>query len=275
MKQFHIINVGNSLLTNFQRSKSEFGKISQMDSDFWREKIDDVNFMNEIFDFLRADPKENSAEMNTFLRVVEGKNPREIEVYLSGTNTYSNEICVRTLQRFLKSQGYLVYDNPTFSGYFLEASRYDEKYAGDEFVKGVSDMVDRFIYLAIEKKKQGYEVFINPTGGLKAHVIACALAGFLTGCKVYYMNEEFRDVVFLPEIFYLPKGREVKLLEILSDKKPRSGFEYEKIVEEFKDEVERLQVYGLIEIEVDEETRKPYRIRITNRGSFFLDSVKQ
>lgn len=274
-KQFHIINVGNSLLTNFQRSRVEFSKISQTDGNFWKEKLNDVNFINEIYQFLESNPMENSAEMNTFLRVVQGKEPREAEVYLSGTNTYSNEICVRTLQRFLKSKGYLVYEPPTFSGYFFEASRYDEKYAGNEFVRGVADMVDRFIYLAMKKKSEGYEVFINPTGGLKAHVIACALAGFLTGSKVYYMNEEFKDVVFLPEIFYLPKGKEVDLLEILSDKKPRSGPDYEKIVSEHKDEVERLQVYGLVEIERDEETNKPYRIRITNRGLFFLNTVKQ
>jgi len=274
MRQFHIINVGNSLLSNFQKVKTEIREITPADNEFWKKAIDDVSFMNEIFQFLDSDPKANSAEMNTFLRVVEDVNPKEIEVYLSGTNTYSNEICLRTIQRFLKKRGYLIYDNPVFSGYFAEASRYDEKYASDEFVRGVAEMVDRFIYLAIEKKKEGYEVFINPTGGLKAHVIACALVGFLTGCKVYYMNEEFENVVFLPELFYLPKGKEVKLLEILSDKRPRSGYEYKKIEDEFKDEMNRLQVYGLVDIETDEEGES-YRVRITNRGLLFLNTVKR
>lgn len=272
MREFHIINVGNSLLSNFQRNKPEISKVQQSDNDFWKRAIDDVNFMEEIFHFLEENPKERSAEMNTFLRVVEGKEPREIEVYLSGTNTYSNEICVRTIQRYLRAKNFVIYDNPVFPGYFLEVKNYDEKYAKDEFVRGIAEMVDRFIYLALKKKEEGYEVFMNPTGGLKAHVIACALAGFLVGCKVYYMNEEFRNVIFMPELFYLPKGREVELLEILSDKKPRSGADYGKIVEKFPDELNRLKIYGLIEEEVED---KPYRIRITNRGLLFLNKSKE
>ncbi|MCS7230447.1 MAG: putative CRISPR-associated protein [Candidatus Kryptonium sp.] len=274
-KQFHIINVGNSLLTNFQKVTPEISKVSQADNEFWKKMIEDTKFLDSIFNFLKNNPKENSAEMNTFLRVVENVEPNDVEVYLSGTNTYSNEICVRTIQRFLKAEGYRIYDNPTFSGYFFEASRYDDEYAKNEFVKGVAEMLDRFIYLALKKMEEGYQVFINPTGGLKAHVIACALAGFLTGSEVYYMNEEFRTVVYLPKLFYLPKGREVELLNILSDKKPRSGPEFEKIQKTFQDEMERLRVYGLVEIESDEETGKPFRVKITNRGYLFVMYYKE
>ncbi|CUS82496.1 CRISPR-associated protein, APE2256 family [Candidatus Kryptonium thompsonii] len=274
MKEFHIINVGNSLLSNFQRNNPEISKIQQSDNDFWKKAIDDVNFMEEIFRFLESNPKERSAEMNTFLRVVEGKNPKEIEVYLSGTNTYSNEICVRTIQRYLRDKNFIVYDNPEFPGYFLEVNNYDEKYAKDEFVRGIAEMVDRFIYLALKKKEEGYEVFMNPTGGFKAHVIACALAGFLTGCKVYYMNEEFRNVIFMPELFYLPKGREVKLLEILSDRRPRSGAEYKSIADKFVNELERLRVYGLVDVETDDDG-KPFRVKITARGILFLNTSKE
>ncbi len=272
MKEFHIINVGNSLLRNFQGENPEIRGIPPSDNNFWKQMIDDVKFMDSIFEFLKSDPKNNSAEMNTFLRVVESKNPRWIEVYLSGTNTYSNEICVRTIQRFLRSENFIVYDNPEFPGYFGEI-KYDEKYAKDEFVRGIAEMVDRFIYLSLKKKEEGYEVFMNPTGGFKAHVIACALAGFLTGCKVYYMNEEFKSVIFMPELFYLPKGREVELLEILSDKKPRSGAEYKGIEEKFRGELDRLKIYGLVEVEEDND--KPYRVRITNRGLLFLNKAKE
>jgi len=33
-----------------------------------------------------------------------------------------------------------VYDNPEFPGYFLEVNNYDEKYAKDEFVRGIADI---------------------------------------------------------------------------------------------------------------------------------------
>ncbi|MEN3039351.1 MAG: putative CRISPR-associated protein [Candidatus Kryptonium sp.] len=269
-KQFHIINVGNSLLTNFQKVTSEISKVSQADNEFWKKMMDDSRFLDDIFNFLKSNPKENSAEMNTFLRVVENVDPKDVEVYLSGTNTHSNEICVVTIQRFLKSEGYGIYNNPTFSGYFFEASIYDDEYAKDEFVKGIAKMLDTFIYLALEKMKEGYRVFINPTGGFKAHVIACALAGFLTGCEVYYMNEEFKTVVYLPRLLYLPKGREIDLLNILSDKEPRSGFDFERIKKEYSDELERLKVYGLVEVELDKQTGEEYGVKITNRGYLFV-----
>ncbi|CUU09190.1 putative CRISPR-associated protein, APE2256 family [Candidatus Thermokryptus mobilis] len=267
-KEFHIINVGNSLLTNYQREIKN--SASHADNEYWRNMIDDVKFMEDIYQFLSSNPEKNSAELNTFLKVVRGKVPSNVEVYLSGTNTYSNEICLRTIAEFLKKQSYRIYDNPTFPAYFVEAQFYDDRYARDEFAKGVAEMLDRFIYLVLKKKEEGYDVYINPTGGLKAHVIACALAGFLTGCKVYYMNEEFKEVVFLPELFYLPKGREVDLLKLLSDKVPRSGSEYNKLKSNYTDEIDRLNLYGLIEVEKDENGRD-YRIRITNRGLHFLN----
>ncbi len=268
MKEFHIINVGNSLLTNYQKKIGD--NTSQADNEYWKNMIDDVKFMEDIYNFLSSNPERNSAELNTFLKVVRDKKPSNIEVYLSGTNTYSNEICVNTIVKFLKERGYRIYDNPTFPAYFREAKFYDDRYARDEFVKGIADMLDKFIYLALKKKEEGYEVYINPTGGLKAHVIACALAGFLTGCKVYYMNEEFKEVVFLPELFYLPKGKEVELLKELSDRVLRDGSEYYKLKSYYADEIERLNVYGLVEVERD-ESGNDYRIRITNRGVLFLN----
>jgi putative CRISPR-associated protein (TIGR02619 family) len=270
-KEFHIINVGNNLLTNYQNKVGgEIRQIKQTDNEYWKNMLDDVKFMEDIYKFLSSDPEGNSAELNTFLKVVRGKEPSNIMVYPSGTNTYSNEICLRTIVRFLKEKGYKVFDNPIFPAYFKEARFYDDRYAIDEFVKGIAEMLDRFIYIALKKKEEGYEVYINPTGGLKAHVITCALAGFLTGCKVYYMHEEFREVVFLPVLFYLPKGKEVELLRKLSDKVPRSGDEYEKIKSEYEDEIKRLEAYGLVEVERDEQGRD-YRIRITNRGIYFLN----
>jgi putative CRISPR-associated protein (TIGR02619 family) len=278
MKEFHIINVGNSLLTNLQRSnqgkKLGIADILHTDNEFWKEKIDDPNFLNSVFEFLKSNPEKNSAELNTFLKVVKNRNTKNIEVYLPGTKTQSNEICVRTIERFLKEKGFSVLNSTVFSGYFWEARYYDEKFAREEFVKGVAEMLDKFIYLVLKKKSEGYDVYINPTGGFKAHVIACALAGFLTGCKVYYMHEEFKEVVFLPELFYLPKGREVELLNSLRDRRPRSGHEYQKIKDEFEDAVERLKIYGLVEVEMDEEGQE-FRIRITNRGILFLKQAEE
>jgi putative CRISPR-associated protein (TIGR02619 family) len=273
MKEFHIISVGVSILTNAQRAKIINPNIKISDNDEWQRILENPNEIQKIVDFIKSNPKKNSAELNTFLRVVQDKEPKNIEVYLFGTNTYSNELCRVALEKFLKENGYTIYIPKEFSGYFWEAQNYDEKFAIDEFKKGISSLLDKLIYLANRKKKEGYKVYFNSTGGFKAHVIASALAGFLTNSEVYYMNEEFNDVVFLPNLFYLPKGREIELLNILKNKEPISEQEFKNLYNKYNDEFQRLSLYGLIEIEEDIH-EKPYRIRITNKGHFILKTIE-
>ena len=271
MKNFYIVNVGVSLVSNYMNT----GKIEKRpvsDNEFWKEKLGDRSFLEEIYEFLRADPKRNSAEMNSFLRIVEG-DPKDNEIYLIGTKTPVNEICVRALERLLKEKGYLIYTPKEVSGYFWEADTYSQEYAKEEFVKDISLLIDRLIYLARKKKDSGYRVAFVPTGGLKAHVIACAIAGFLTGSPVYYIHEEFNDIVRLPDLFYLPKGKEVQLLKKLSDKQPRRGGDFKKLQTQYENEIERLEMYGLVELEYGDDM-KPYRIRITNKGLLFLENLK-
>lgn len=271
MKEFHIISSGVSVLTNAQKAGilPQDRKIS--DEDYWKSLIDNPREINNLAKFLQDNPYENSAELNTFLRVVKEKDPSQVEVYLFGTKTYSNELCRRVLENYLKTKGFKIYTPFEVSGYFWE-SKYDESYAVDEFKKGISELLDRLIYLANKKMEEGYKVFFNPTGGLKAHVITTALAGFLTDSAVYYMNEEFNEVVFLPALFYLPKGREIEILKELSSKGIISGKEAEKKVNNFTKEIQRLCLYTLIELEED-ESNKPYRLKITNKGRLVLDKL--
>lgn len=273
MKTFHIVNVGVSLLTNFiKEGKVENRVVS--DNEFWRQKLDDRKFLQELYEFLKANPRKNSAELNSLLRIVDKEKNSENGVYLVGTKTPINEICVRTLERFLKEIQFTIYSPKEISAYFWEAEKFSEEYAKEEFLKDISSLIDRLIYVASKKKKDGYNVVFNPTGGLKAHVIACAIAGFLTNCPVYYIHEEFNDVVKLPPSFYLPKGKEFELLELLKDKKPKSGYDYQKLENNYSDEIERLELYGLFEREKD-DAGKYFRVRITNRGHLFLELRKE
>jgi len=272
MNTFYFISVGVSIITNYMKT----GKIEQRpvsDNKFWKEKLNDRNFLNEVYEFLASDPKKNSAELNSFLRIASSE-PKENEIYLIGTKTPVNEICVRTLERFLKERGYVIYTPKEVSGYFWEADTYSPEYAKEEFVRDISLLIDRLIYVAKKKKESGYNVIFNPTGGLKAHVIACAIAGFLTGSPVYYIHEEFNEIIKLPDLFYLPKGREIELLEKLSDKEPRSGSDFKKIEAEYENEIERLEMYGLIELKYGDDG-KPYRISITNKGLLFLEKLNR
>jgi len=268
MKEFHIISSGVSVITNAQRQGVLPKEVKTSEEDYWRNILENPAEINKLKQFVSSDPYKNSAELNTFLRVVKDKDPKNVEVYLFGTKTASNELCRRVLESYLKEQGYTIYTPYEVSGYFWEA-KYDESYAVDEFKKGISELLDRLISLAKKKIEEGYKVYFNPTGGLKAHVIVTALAGFLVGAEVYYMNEEFNEVVFLPKLYYLPRGKELELLNKLYLQKVVSGTDAERLLNQFPDEAERLQIYGLIDIERDGS--KVYRIKITDRGKLFLE----
>jgi|Deesub1362A_J573_1020465.scaffolds.fasta_scaffold00583_23 putative CRISPR-associated protein (TIGR02619 family) len=274
MKEFHIINVGNSILSNFKNKNEKIKNIDFCEEEKWKEFLKNPDFLEEVYAFLLENPSKNSAEINSFLKMVKNKNPGEIDVYLFGTKTASNEICRITIERYLKENGFNLYTPKQISGYFWEEKEFDPKYAKEQFTKDIGVILDRILYLARKKREKNVEVYINPTGGFKPHVIASALAGFLTGCKVYYIHEEFKEVILLPKLFYLPKGKEIELLKILSDRKPRSGYEFEKLNEKFEKEIERLYLYGLIEKEKD-ETGKEFRVKITDRGILYYEFVRK
>lgn len=275
MKEFHIINVGASIITNYQRSLSEDDEVKKKqlsDNGFWTSKLNQPEFLNKIFNFVKEKPKKRSAELNSFLRKIESSS-NQIEVYFVGTKTPVNEICVRILERFMKEMGFIVYNPKEIHGYFKEVS--DEEDRVKNFIKGISDMLDHLIRTAEKKKKDGYKVYFNPTGGFKAHVVTMALAGFMTGCEVYYIHEEFEDLITFPPLFYIPKGSEITVLKILNEKKEKyvTGKEFDKLLDKFYEEIDRLNLYGLVEYEFD-EFNKPFRLRITSKGRYILKQLQ-
>lgn len=272
-KQCHIISVGNSIITNYQKKgEDKFIKDLKTADPAWAQLLDDKTFLDRIFSFLNENPRERSAEINSFTGYCEKKkvNPSDCLVYLSGTKTPINEIAVRTLERYFKDKVSLLTPKEV-SGYFLE-KEIDESIAVDEFKKGISELLDTLLRIAMKKKKEGYEVVFNPTGGMKPHVITCALAGFMTGSEIYYIHEEFEknDIVILPPLLYLPRGKEILLLRKLKNGEPVSGEEYEELKREYSDELSRLDTYGLVEIERDDRSGRDFRVKITSKGKFII-----
>ncbi|MCS7299881.1 MAG: putative CRISPR-associated protein [Spirochaetia bacterium] len=270
-KEFHIISSGVSIITNLKSKEGLYTDIKISDENRWKQIVNNPVEISRVVEIVKSKPMEMSAELNTFLRVVDGKNPSNISVYLFGTNTASNELCRIAIQEYLKEKGYVLYSALDVSGYFHEA-KYDPSFAKDEFQEGLSRLIDILIYIALKKKEEGYTVFFNPTGGLKAHVIATAMAGFITGSQVYYMNEEFNDVVFLPNLFYLPRGKELILLNILAQRGEVSIDDLitseldDKVSQEYRDGIQRLSLYGLVEVKND-------RVILTQRGLMVSSSL--
>jgi putative CRISPR-associated protein (TIGR02619 family) len=268
MKEFHAVSTGVSLLTNAQKSGIFPPSVRTSDEGFWTEVLENPEKVQALYAFLAKDPRKHSAELNTLYRATEGRDPADIEVYLVGTRTAANELVRRLLERHLLEAGYRIFTPYEIAGYFGEAARFDPTYAKDEFVKGLGEVLDRLIYLGIKKKQEGYRVLFNPTGGFKAHVISCALAGFLTGSEVYYMNEDFQSLVYLPHFFYLPKGKELEVLELLSKESSLSGAKAQKVIRQYPEEIDRLSTYQLLE--VDEGT-----IRIRSLARAFLQGLNR
>lgn len=264
MNEFHVVSTGISLLSNAQKAGILPSLERLNDQDFWNSFLNDSRNMEALYQFLQEDPMKHSAELNTFYRATENKNPSQIEVYLVGTKTAPNELVRRLLERNLKERKYRIFTPYEISGYFWEAQHFDPSYGRDEFVKGIGELLDRLIYLGKKKRQEGYRVFFNPTGGLKAHVITCALAGFLTGSEVYYMNEEFPSLIVFPNLFYIPKGKEIEVLRALAEVPRIPRPDADSFFQNYKDEIDRLSLYQLIELD-------PLRIR--NTGRLILEST--
>lgn len=271
-KQLHIITVGNSIITNYQRKRNQELSKLPSNSPEWKRLLNDKNFLNTVFDYVMEDPRGNSAEINSFQGYLDKKkiNEQSCSVYLTGTKTHINEIAVISLQRYFKEKGVELFNPREISGYFWEKEFKAD--AVSEFQRGISELLDTFLRIATKKKEDGYDVVFNPTGGMKPHVITCALAGFMMGCEIYYIHEEFdkKDLVILPPLLYLPRGKEIELLRELKNRKLLSGSDFEKYRKGNEEEVERLITYGLVEVETDEKTGRDYRIKLTSKGKFII-----
>ena len=102
MKEFHIISVGNSLLSNFKNKNEELKSISFSDEEKWRKYLDNPAFLEEVYNFLSENPHRNYAKLNSFLSFIEGESGENIHTYLIGTNTALNNIYKYAIDRYLK-----------------------------------------------------------------------------------------------------------------------------------------------------------------------------
>lgn len=268
-KDLHVVTVGASLLGHAQRAQiaglSSSVKVS--DEEEWKRFRDDPERMDQLRAFLAQAPQHHSAELNSFLRAVSKRQrrPDQVDVYPVGTQTAAGGVAAECVGKWLSNQGYGVMQGVLPGAYFADGPSHAEQ--AERLGEGLVKMLEHLIDLAMRNAQNYERIFFNPTGGMKAHVITCALAGFLTGCQVYYMHDEFQDVVFLPPLFYLPNPTERGLLGTLADRKPRVGPEYQSLEQKHGGEtLDRLERFGLLVRERDPETDRPYRVQITAKG---------
>jgi putative CRISPR-associated protein (TIGR02619 family) len=274
MNQLHIITVGTSLITNYARYKGEnFAPPS--DEKFWSEKLKDEDFKNKVLEFLRENPTRHSAELNAFLNFLKKKgysNFKDIGFYLIETATSAGELCGEIIRKYLKEQGFRDLGAPKeIYGYFRQLA--EEESREEKFLQGLKELLNTVLELIKKQASKGVKIYLNPTGGFKAHVIMLGIASALTGVPAYYINEYFNEVIELPPLMWKFSKDEYKLLELLYKNKRISRTDsYFNIFIENRNLIENFERFTLIEVKKDEKG-EIIEIKITPLGKTIVETI--
>jgi putative CRISPR-associated protein (TIGR02619 family) len=268
MRQIHIISLGASIVANYSRKIKELPPVSQ-------DKKYGPALVKPLFNFVRNNPYEASAELNALKEFLENGSVNEVHFIVTETNV--SKTCARVLEKYLKSNGIRVSGTQPIPGYYSDLPRSDER-AAQNFVEGLGKLRDSLIdYVRSKRKEKDVEVLINATGGFKPEVVVLSLVGSLMRCKVYYIHEFFKRTIFLPPIFLaVPGRREVEMLKKLyahKNKLIRPPM-LKDFQEEFKDVIFDAIHLGLINQKVDEKNTI-YEISPTAYGKFLYETYER
>jgi len=213
--EFHVVSVGNSLIRHYVEQMEAPARPGMRDEAFWARLLENPAELSRVFDFLTDDPPRRSAEVRSleFYLRAHGLSPSDLVLYLVGTRTASNEVVRTALTRYFQTQGYEIYTPQDVPGYFGSRPSANDESPVEAFRQGMVDLLRHLVDVVSRVRPQYQFVVFNPTGGFKAHVIVVALAAFITGCPVYYIHEEFQDLIEFPPLFYLPTVDELNFLK--------------------------------------------------------------
>ncbi len=259
--ELHVVSVGNSLLRHWSQTALGAHAPRMQDEDQWQRMLDDPAVLQQITAYLTENPETRSAEVRSLTAYMREHHlhPHDVAVYLVGTRTASNEIVRQALVRYLRACEFAIYHPKTVSGYFADTPC---THRVDAFKRGMLELLQHLIDITHHARREYAQIVFNPTGGFKAHVIVVALAAFMTGCPLYYIHEEFAELIEFPPMFYVPEPQEVQCLHEIA----RSGtIDVTKCPEPY---LRRWIDFGLVEWL---ETKPPFRqLRLTARGRALL-----
>ena len=222
LKILHVFSVGTSLLRNFAEhgGRAKLARVVRRWA--WLSPDDEEQLMVErrarrgcrvfeaLVNYLDADPREASAELNAFYGLTPKPRPGEDGVVLYSTDTGTGWLCARALGVHLEEAGFRVEGPHRLRGFGLGPDRFEE---------GLMSVVDLVVPRIKRTKARGLRVYVNPTGGFKPEAAFLVLASALAGAdRAYYVHEAFREVVELP---LLP----IKLVEELVEPVVKLGGE--------------------------------------------------
>lgn len=276
MNKIHITSVGASIITNFKRENPTF-TLPNIDEDNKFENVwtDKAKF-EQILDYANRYPFKASAELNALKGFIE--NNDVTEVHLIVTDTFVGKITSEVIKQFLSTKN-INCTSKTIPGYYKESAKNEEE-AEEKFIKGLSDLRDSLIEFIKGKKinDPGCEILINATGGFKPEILILMLVGSLTNCKVYYIHEFFKRILFLPPIFlpYLNNSVADALQEINHNAQKRISGETQcaEFQKEYSSVYHELLDTKLISEKFGEKDDKLFEIKITSYGKLLADVNK-
>lgn len=189
MNELHILTVGISLLTNYERA-----------SGVPREKA--RRQIKALEEFLARDPCAASAEINALAARLGGleRIGPEIAVTLVYTQTEEGRATAGAIHRFLKARGVTVAEIK-LPGIELPSEKKSDlaavRRAAEEGLRLLRDKVAGHVR-KMRRQSPDLAVAFNATGGFKAEVAVLYGLGRELGIPVYYLHETYRTVIELP-----------------------------------------------------------------------------
>jgi len=189
MNERHVITVGISLLTNFERAKNV-------------ERSRAIRQSKALDAFLAADPRAASAEINALIGRLGGltKVGKGLCASLVYTQTAEGKAAVGALKRFLKKRGVAVSEIKLQSIELPAASKAEPGTVIRMAEDGLRQLREK-VGIHVEKMRANdpnTKFFFNVTGGYKAEIAVLYALGRSMEIPVYYLHESYKSVIELP-----------------------------------------------------------------------------
>ncbi len=185
--QHHIVTVGISLLTNFEREHKTT-------------RDQTLNRHQQILDFIAENPTKSCAELNSLHSKTKFlENKKTFGITLVYTDTQVGKFSATMIKTFLERNNF----NPIevkLNNLAVPKEKLDPKEAQKFANKGLKELQTK-LKKHIEKltaKMPDLKIYINATGGFKAQVAILYGLGKELSIPVYYMHEEYQTAIELP-----------------------------------------------------------------------------
>jgi putative CRISPR-associated protein (TIGR02619 family) len=189
MSYVHIITVGASLASNYEKDKTgQHIPEAQIEEKLRKmPQAEKSQYTKELLKYIQNKKEENkltetSAELNAI-----NQHFNEISIaYLIHTDTNVGRCCAQAIQQCLEQNKIQVAEPIEIKGL----------HSPETFQKGLANLIQEMARVLSNHQN----VRICATGGFKPETAIATLLGFMAKAPVYYIHESFRQHIHLPAI---------------------------------------------------------------------------